>query len=158
MLKIELKEVWKMELRRVPNEPEGFGAAVRDPRTVATGVRFDAGRQRVEVRLSTGAVFTVGTNLIAEFSAVQADQVNDIQLSPDGRHIVWQQSRVSFPISELVDQTAAAGKSQADLPLPFGQLKRESIYCCAACETMEAGCRRYKSDTYGARTEDYDYD
>lgn len=134
-----------------PHDPAGEFA-------IAKSVRFDPTLRRFVVLLSNGATFRIDIDLIHEIETLTDCELASVCVGETGRSLVWRETDIEFPVGEMIDATTRLGLDVEHLPKPLGMMVMQPLYCCPACETVMGTCKRFKSNTYGAKTEDYSYD
>lgn len=125
---------------------------------LAASVRFDAALRRFVVLLSTGAAFRIDIDLIEPIRALSEREIAAVNVGANSRTLVWPELGIEFAVGELIDATTRLGLDVETLPKPLGMVVMQPLYCCPACETVMGTCKKFKTNTYGSKTEDYSYD
>jgi hypothetical protein len=150
-----------MMLDAVAHIPTDEDRAPHDPTSefaLAKSARFDATLRRFVVLLSNGATFRLDVDLVEVLQGLSDEDLSGVDVGHDGRSLIWPAASVSLPIGDFIDGTTRLGLDVETLPKPLGMIVMQPLYCCPACETVMGTCKRFKSNTYGAKTEDYSYD
>jgi hypothetical protein len=133
------------------------GSEPQDAVTLQGRVEYEAVTERLRIRLPEGPVFTIARHIIPGLEAATSEDISRVTIDDETLTLSWPELNVTFSVDALAQQTHEANRER-EVPPPFGLTLKQPLYCCPACETIDAGCKRSKTPIYGGtKVEDYDY-